>query len=165
MSPTKRRLIEADDAATLGGNYPSDFQPTLFDFEGNQDVNVPANTNYEIATVSVTTSTISSCFGGQSPSADILVRASGYTDGIGSGDDARLYLQANGTTIGGTIRDVEDNDAPFAMEWLYEGDGGTESFGLWVTEFQTDYPYSILNAQITVEVLQDTRCEGFIVIP
>jgi hypothetical protein len=152
-------VTSADNASTLDGLDSKEFQPARFGFEGDQDVTVVANTNYEIASASVTTSAGSFCVLGSSPKADILVRATGYTDGIGAGDDARLYLTANGTTIGGTIRDVEDNDAPFAMEWLFVGDGGIEEFALYVSEFQTDYPYSILNAQITVEVIQDTRCE------
>lgn len=152
-------VTSADNASTLDGLDSKEFQPAMFAFEGDQDQDVTANTNYEIASASVTTSSISLCAFGASPKADILVRASGYTDGVGAGDDARLYLTANGTTIGGTIRDVENSDAPFAMEWLYVGDGGEETFALMVTEFQTDYPYSILNGQITVEVLQNTRCE------
>ena len=54
-------------------------------------------------------------------------------------------------------------DGSFAMEWLFAGDGGTETFTLQAFEGGGD-TYNVIDAQITVEVVQDTRCEGLVVI-
>ena len=50
------------------------------------------------------------------------------------------------------------------MEWLFSSDGGTDTFSVRDTEAQGDI-YSVADAQITLEVVQDTRCEGIIIIP
>jgi hypothetical protein len=51
------------------------------------------------------------------------------------------------------------------MEWLYYGNGGAETFDLYVEETLA-HSYYIRDAQITAEVLKDTYCAwAIIVIP
>jgi hypothetical protein len=153
----------ATNSNALGGKGVSGFQPALFDFQGNQDVTVNAIGAHVIATGEVTTAGPHLCFIGQFSQADILVRASGYTSGVGAGETASLYLTAGGVEIEGTRRVISADDGTFATEWLYSSIGGAETLTLSAFEGGTDQ-YSVVNAQISVEVLQDTRCEGFIII-
>ncbi len=114
----------------------------------------------------VTTSTVKFCLVGQSPQADILVRATGRTSLVAAGETATVRLNRNGDTNDDTRRVVEEHDGSFAMEWLYVTGGGTDTFA--VESFETSGDtYSLRDVQITVEVIQDTRCEGgaIIVLP
>lgn len=95
--------------------------------------------------------------------ADILVSASGYTVGVGTAETATLEITANGSPISAVTRLPEDADGSFAMEWLYSSGGGTDTFALRASEGSGD-SYALWNGVITVEVIQDTRCEGSIIV-
>ncbi|VAW06414.1 hypothetical protein MNBD_ACTINO02-1638 [hydrothermal vent metagenome] len=155
-------VSNADNAGQLGGMNRYQFQPALFGFDNGSAV-VAGNGVYEAASASVTTSGPLVCVIGTFSQADILVRASGYTSGVGTGESATFEITANGSGIGETTRSLEENDGSFAMEWLYTSGGGTDTFALRASEGSGD-SYTLANAQITVEVIQDTRCEGFIIV-
>ncbi len=155
-------VANADNASRLGGLGRTEFQPALFGFANGSAV-VAGNGNFEAASASVTTTGPLICLIGMSSQADILVRASGYTSGVGTGETATFQLTANGTAINETTRFLEENDGSFAMEWLYSSAGGTDTFALRASEGSGD-SYTLANAQITVEVVQDTRCEGFVIV-
>ena len=153
----------ATNASQLGGKSSSQYQPALFGFGHEDSLAVTANGTFDAVEASVTTAPGGLCIVGQSPQADILVRASGYTVGIDDTETATFLVADNGTNVADTTRVVEDSDGTFAMEWLFSGDGGTETYTLRASEGGGDL-YSVFEPQITVEVLQDTRCEGPIVI-
>ncbi len=153
----------ADNANTLQGKNRFDFQPALFGFAHNDFVSVNANATFEIAEASVTTTPAGPCIIGQSPQSDILVRATGYTIGVGAGEIATLRLADDGVANLDTSRTVAESDGSFAMEWLFTGDGGDETYSLEAIEGGGDV-FGVYDAQITVEVVQDTRCEGLIII-
>ena len=153
----------ATNSNALGGKGSTSYQPALFDFEGDQDLTINAAGTYVIATGEVTTNGPFICRFPSSPQADILVSASGYTSGVGAGETATLFLAADGVQIVGTQRVIAGDDGSFATEWLYSGGGGVETLSLRVVEGGAD-AFTIANAQITVEVLQDTRCEGGLII-
>lgn len=157
------RAASADD---LAGRTPHDFQPAVFDSDATEILIVNSGGTHTVASAQVTTREGGLCRVGQSPKADILVRASGFTEDVGSIESADLDLTANGSVIDGTHRRVTGADGSFAMEWLFVGNGGIEKFTLAVNEaiFSPDR-YTIRDAHITVEVLQDTRCEGLRVLP
>ena len=77
---------------------------------------------------------------------------------------ATFDLYENGNRIEGTIRQVKDSDGSFAMEWLFASTGGPEIFSLRANAGFGDQ-YLVQAAQITLEVVQDTRCQTFIIIP
>jgi hypothetical protein len=155
-------VSNADNASRLGGRGRTEFQPALFAFDSGT-VSVSGNGVYEAASASVTTTDPLICFIGQSSQADILVRASGYTNSVGTGETATFEITANGSPIIGTTRYLEETDGSFAMEWLYSSVGGTDTFAVRATEGGGD-TYNFNAGQITVEVIQDTRCEGIIFV-
>ncbi len=155
-------VANADNASRLGGMGRTEFQPALFAF-ANGSAAVSGNGNFEVASASVTTTGPLICLIGMSSQADILVRASGYTVGVGPAESATLQITANGSPISAATRLLEDADGSFAMEWLYTSGGGTDTFALRASEGSGD-SYALWNGVITVEVIQDTRCEGFIIV-
>lgn len=83
---------------------------------------------------------------------------------LSAGESATFELYGNGNLISGTNRRVTDSDGSFAMEWLFASGGGTETFSLRAIEGSGD-TYTVQDAQITLEVVQDTRCQSFIIVP
>ena len=105
---------------------------------------------------SVTPTDIGTCAIG-SPQADILIRATGLVVALDPGETVLLDHYANGGLVTGTHRRVTDSDGSFAMEWLFSSSGGTETFSL--RSLASGGATYIVSAQITLEVVQDTRCE------
>ena len=154
----------ADNANTVDGKHASQFQPATYAFDGNNNLAIESAQDYDVATVSVTTTDATGwlCLVGQSPKADMFVRASGYTLGVDSGESAWLWLEANGTKIEGTDRYFTHADSGFAVEWLYQGNGGAEDFTLVVHETSGTDDWDLSDASLSVEVVKDTRCTGLI---
>ena len=149
----------ADNAGMVDGKNASDFQPAVVAFDHNAIVDVDANATFELAAAEIDTADGLFCLIGSSPVSTILVRASGYTEELDDGESASLRLELNGTANFNTTRRLEDSGGAFAMEWLYEGEGGTESFALIANEIGGDI-YEVEDAQITLELIQDTTCRG-----
>ncbi len=153
---------EADNAGTVDDKNAIDFQPALFAFASEDNISVSGPETKDVVDASVTTTDLLGCFIGTFERSDILVRASGYIGNLGPTEAAKLHLTANGTEIDGTTRIINGAPNSFAMEWLFKGSGGTEDFALVVDEVTSD-SFNVIDAVITVEVVQDTQCE-FLVI-
>lgn len=152
----------ADNAGTVDGKNAIDFQPAIFDFDGNIDKDITGSADHgELGSVTLSTTSILFCRLG-SPNNDILVRASGTVTGLGSGEYGAFFLtDAAGVQIPGTLRWVGEPWGSFAMEWYHNGDGGKEDFGLEVTS-SPSHTFEIRDAQITAEVIRNTRCSVMI---
>lgn len=152
-----------NDSNHLGGLSRFEYQPALFDFEHVESVVVTGNGITPVLVGEVVTSVPGACLDGSTPQSDILVRGSGRVVGVDAGETATLQLSDNGTSNVDTRRVVTESNGSFAMEWLFVGDGGTETYELEAAEDSGD-SYTIADPQITVEVVQDTRCEAPITV-
>ena len=151
---------EAGDAETVGGKSASQFQPAMFDFDGDIDQDISGSATQVIGSVSVTPADLN-CKIGSFETSVISVRASGAVTFLDPGEWADFRLADSDGQISGTQRWVGDPWGSFAMEWLYYGDGGTEDFEL-LAYAPGSNTYRIRDAQITAEVLKDTYCSRFV---
>ena len=154
----------ATNADTVDGKNAYELLPANYAYDQNNDLHVSTAGTHDVASASVTTKdgTGMLCRIGQTPRSDILVRASGYTNLIGSGEGGWIQLAANGTVINGAQRYIANGNTPFAVEWLYQSGGGNDTFQLQVQEGGGGDDYYILDAMLFVQVMRDTRCTGLI---
>lgn len=153
----------ATDAGTVDGKNAIDFQPTIYDFEGNIDYTLTGPVDeHVLGSVTVDPGDLT-CIVGFEGNA-ISVRASSAATGFSAGESATFYvLDSSGTMIDGTVRWIGEPWGSFGLEWMYYGSGGEETFTLVVDEPGTD-TYTVRDAQITAEVIKETNCSFPIII-
>ena len=154
------------NAGTLDGIDSVWFQPATMTYDAVSSFPVTTNGEYTVAEAAMTTKTITFCsvfFPNRD--SDMMVTASGYVTGDGS-EGVTLSLRMNDVYVANSQMAIQPNvgGTPFSIAMHVDGDGGIETFALHISE-QTGDTFSLNSVNLTVELIQDTRCEGFIILP